>query len=146
MLVPLNESQLPSRMGTEDRIPTPGAVTSGFINSDSGVGPLDDQSAISKLSSAAATVIAPAAVAGDQMLPRPTESKVFPADSVTTTPAATAALTARRARSRVGSTSGSPRERLITSMPSETAASTAAAISGELPLTPDELVGTVKAL
>jgi hypothetical protein len=49
--------------------------------------------------------------------------------------------------SREGSISGSPIERLITSMPSATAASIAATISGELPSRPTSAsVGIVSAL
>ena len=54
-----------------------------------------------------------------------------------TTPASAAALIAATTRSRDGSISGSPSERLITSMPSCTAASMPAAISGALPFEPE---------
>ena len=48
--------------------------------------------------------------------------------------------------SRDGSTSGSPSERLITFIPSATAASIAAAISAEFPSSPKLGVGIVSAL
>ena len=60
--------------------------------------------------------------------------------------AAAARLMAATTRSRAGSISGSPSERLITSMPSETAASIAAAISALLPSSPKSGVGIVSAL
>ena len=46
MLVPLKLAQSPSRRGTEESTSTPGAVTSGFIRRESGVGPLDEKEAI----------------------------------------------------------------------------------------------------
>src|SRR5581483_1726385 len=45
MLVPLHDAQ--SVFGIDERTFTPGAVTSGFISSETGVGPLDEKSAIS---------------------------------------------------------------------------------------------------
>src|SRR5439155_56925 len=46
MLVPLSAAQVPSRGGTDERIDTPGAVTSGLNWSPTGVGPLDEKYAI----------------------------------------------------------------------------------------------------
>ena len=43
MLVPLSVVQVPSRRGTDERIATPGAVTSGFSWSEIGVGPPDEK-------------------------------------------------------------------------------------------------------
>ena len=61
MLVPLKDDQVPSRAGTDERISTPGALTSGFSRSDTGVGPADENSASSgRLSGVtAATVSVP---------------------------------------------------------------------------------------
>src|SRR5579864_9184002 len=44
MLVPLHADQLAA--GIEERTFTPGAVTSGFISRETGVGPLEEKSAI----------------------------------------------------------------------------------------------------
>ena len=91
--------------------------------------------------------IASAALPGDESEPLPNSSKSFPAATTGTTPAAAAPSSARATRSREGSISGSPRERLITSIPSLTAASIAATISGAFPLSPrPDAVGTVSAL
>jgi hypothetical protein len=73
MLVPLNDAQVPSRAGTEDRISTPGAATSGLSCSDRGVGPADENDASSGRRSGvtAATVIARAALPGEVIEPPP---------------------------------------------------------------------------
>ena len=95
----------------------------------------------------APTVIASAALPGEPTDPRPKSSKSLPAATTGTTPAADAASSASATMSREGSTSGSPSERLMTSMPSATAASIAATISGALPFRPrPESVGIVRAL
>ena len=65
---------------------TPGAVTSGFSCSDSGVGPADEKPAITSAgpespSVDAATVIAFAAVPGDPTEPRPASPKSLPSHS-----------------------------------------------------------------
>ena len=146
MLVPLSAAQVPSRGGTDERIDTPGAVTSGLNWSPTGVGPLDEKYAIRSLLLAAAAVIAAEAVPGEPIEPRPTESNSFPAATVVTTPALAAPAIACTTRSRLGSMPGSPTERLITSIPSATAASTAAAISGLLPSIPNSGVGAVNTL
>ena len=147
MLVPLNLAHSPARAGTDERICVPGAATSGFRRSDRGVGPIDENPATSERLAVAPTVIALAALPGEPTEPAPKESPSVPAAIDTTTPASPAASTARVTRSRVGSTSGSPRERLITSIRSATAASMPAAISGEFPLSPTPAsVGTVSAL
>ena len=91
-----------------------------------------------------AAAIALAALAGESIEPGPRFPEL-PAATVETTPASAAAFSARARMSRVGSMSVSPSERLITSIPSRTAASTAAASSGELPLRPNSL-GTPIAL
>ncbi len=69
MLVPLNSAQRPSLGGTEDRIATPGALTSGFIPSETGVGPADENGAIRSFPVTAAAVMAPDAFPGELMLP-----------------------------------------------------------------------------
>ena len=63
-----------------------------------------------------------------------------------TTPAWAAASIACTTKSREGATSGSPSERLITFIPSATAASIAEAIAAELPSSPNPGVGIVSAL
>ncbi len=98
------------------------------------------------LASTAATVIAPAALPGEETDPYPKSLKSFPAATTGTTPAAAAALIACTTMSRFGSISGSPSERLITFMPSATAASIAAAISALFPSRPKSGDGIVSAL
>src|SRR5262245_22322136 len=122
---------------------TPGAVTSGLSRSEMGVGPPEEKYAITPVLLAAATEIAPAAVAGEVIDPGPTASKWFPAATTGTTPAAAAAFSAWTTMSRDGVISGSPYEKLITSIPSLTACSIAAAISGELPSRPTPGVAIV---
>ena len=126
----------------------PGALMSGLSRKEMGVGPaaLKPASVLSVLETAA-TVIACADVPGEATEPPPNSSKSFPAATTGTTPAAAAASSASATRSRDGSTSGSPIERLITFMPSATAASMAATISAALPSSPTPAsVGTVSAL
>jgi len=82
---------------------------------------------------------------GDVIEPKPSSPKSLPAATVETTPASAAAFSALTTRSRLGSISVSPIEKLITSMPSRTAASMAAASSGEFPLRPNSL-GMLSAL
>ena len=77
----------------------------------------------------AATLIASGAVLGDPTVPRPKKSRSFPAEMTGTTPARTTLATASISASDAGSDSGPPPEKLITSMPSATAASNAAMIS-----------------
>jgi hypothetical protein len=146
MLVP-DEWRQPS--GVAERIDAPGATTSGLSLRDTGVGPADEKLAMAgdEPDVVAPTVIAFAALPGEDSDPRPNSSKSLPAATTGTTPAAAAASSARATRSRDGSISGSPSERLMTSMPSATAASIAATISGALPLSPTfASVGTVRAL
>ena len=133
MLVPDQPAQ-PS--GTLEVTSTPGAATSGFIRSDIAVGPTDEKSAwtlLAPVMSTAATVIARSEFAGDDTEPAPRSLKSFPAATTGTTPAAAAASSASATTSRRGSISGSPMERLSTSIPSRTAASIAATSSGEFP-------------
>ena len=151
MLVPLSWPQSPSRCGSDEITLRPGALTSGLSCSETGVGPLDEKSAMPSAGKprpfdTAATEIAPGALPGEPIEPRPNSSKSLPAATTGTTPAAAAASIASTTRSREGSISGSPRERLITSIPSLTAASIAAAISGALPSSPNSGVGIVRAL
>src|SRR3954470_11173509 len=91
MLVPSHEAQRPARAGSDERIPTPGAVTSGFIWSEIGVGPPEEKPAISSTPKPrpvpdAATVIASGAVPGEPTEPSPNSPKSLPAAMVGTTP------------------------------------------------------------
>src|SRR5512135_1678419 len=94
MLVPLNCDHSPSRGGTEDRIETPGALTSGFIPSVIGVGPPEENGAMASLFVTAAAVIAPDALPGEETEPLPKSSNSFPAAITGTTPALAAPLMA----------------------------------------------------
>jgi hypothetical protein len=76
----------------------------------------------------AATEIASGAVPGDPDEPRPQSSRSFPAAITGTTPAAATLCTASTSASLFGSACGPPPEKLITSIPSFTAASNAATI------------------
>ena len=78
----------------------------------------------------APTLIASGEVAGDPAVPRPKKSRSLPAEITGTTPARTAFETASSRPSVLGSAWGLPPEKLITSIPSATAASKAATISG----------------
>ena len=69
MLVPLSSPQVPWLGGSDDRIESPGAVTSGFSCSETGVGPADEKLVICLLTVDAATVIAPAALPGESIEP-----------------------------------------------------------------------------
>ncbi len=69
MLVPLSRPQVPWVGGSDERMSTPGAATSGFICSETGVGPADEKSAMRLFASTAATVIAPAAFPGESTEP-----------------------------------------------------------------------------
>ena len=127
----------------------PGATTSGLSRSETGVGPADEKPAITGAApdEVAPTVIASAELPGEASEPRPKSPKSLPAATTGTTPTAAAASSASATRSRDGSISGSPIERLITSIPSATAASIAATISGALPSRPTfASVGIVRAL
>jgi hypothetical protein len=95
----------------------------------------------------APTVIASGVDPGEETEPRPNCSKSLPAATTGTTPARAAAPSASATMSRAGSISGSPSDRLITSMPSATAASIAATSCGEFPSRPTSAsVGIVSAL
>ena len=91
----------------------------------------------------AATEIASGAVPGEPAEPRPKSSRSFPAAMTGTTPAAATLWIASTSASFAGSICGPPPEKLITSMPSFTAASKAAMISGVFATWPIG-VGTVK--
>src|SRR5262249_28743370 len=143
MLVPSRNCHVPSCAGTDERMLTPGAVTSGLSASETGDGPPDEKGAITPPLVAAATAIAFEAVAGEPTEAAPTESKSLPAAITGTTPASAAAFIASTTMSREGVISGSPYERLITFIPSFTACSIAAAISGEFPSSPRPFVGIV---
>ena len=149
MLVPLSTDQ--SSSGVDERIDEPGAATSGLSRSETGVGPADENDEIEPAGSSRpfatdATAIAEAALAGEPTEPSWKRPNSLPAAATVGTPAAAAPSIASATRSRVGSISGSPSERLITSIPSATAASIPAAISGALPLRPKPSVGTVSTL
>ena len=94
----------------------------------------------------AAAVMASGALPGEPTEPLPSASPSFPAAMHGTTPASAAPSIAFTTMSRDCSISGSPSERLITSMPSATACSIAFAISGALPSSPKLGVGIVSAL
>src|SRR5262249_38895242 len=136
----------PWPFGRADTIPTPGAATSGLSLSETGVGPADEKLAITSFVVTAATVIADGAFPGELTEPKLKSEKSLPAATTGTTPARAAPSIAVTTMSRRGSTSGSPSERLITSIPSATAASIAAAISAALPSSPKFGVGIVSAL
>ena len=91
----------------------------------------------------AATVIASGAVPGEPTVPRPKSSRSLPAAITGTTPAAATLRTVSIIASFAGSVCAPPPEKLITSMPSATAASNAAMISGVFATWPIG-VGTVK--
>src|SRR6266487_3423694 len=105
MLVPLKRSQRPNEAGTEERMFPPGALTSGFICSETGVGPLEEKFSIVRVFEAAPTVIDCAAEPGEPTDPKPKSSNSFPAATTGTTPAAAAPLSAATTRSRDGSRS-----------------------------------------
>ena len=116
-----------------------------------GVGPDEEKLATSSggapsPSVEAATVIASGAVPGDPTEPAPLLSYSLPAAITGTTPAAAAFSIALTTRSRAGWISGSPSDRLMTFIPSRTAASMPAAISGEFPSSPNPEVGIVSTL
>ena len=78
----------------------------------------------------APTLIASGAVAGEPAVPSPKKSRSFPAEMTGTTPARTTFATASMRMSVRGSACGPPPEKLMMSIPSFTAASNAATISG----------------
>ena len=90
----------------------------------------------------AATEIASGAVPGDPTEPSPKSSRSFPAAITGTTPAAATLWTTSTSGSFAGSVIGPPPEKLITSIPSATADSNAATISGVFATRPTG-VGTV---
>ena len=91
----------------------------------------------------AATVTASGAVPGEPTEPIPKSSRSFPAEMTGTTPAAATLWITSIMASFAGSVSAPPPEKLITSMPSLTADSNAAAISGVFAIWPIG-VGTLK--
>ena len=91
----------------------------------------------------AATEMASGAVPGEPAVPKPNSSRSFPAEMTGTTPAAATFAIVSIIASLAGSVSGPPPEKLITSIPSSTAASKASMISGVLARLPSG-VGTVK--
>ena len=91
----------------------------------------------------AATVIASGAEPGESMLPRPKSSRELPAAMTGTTPAATTFCSVSTIASFAGSVCVPPPEKLMTSMPSRTADSNAATISGVFAVNPAR-VGTLK--
>jgi hypothetical protein len=91
----------------------------------------------------AATVTASGAVPGEPTVPRPNWSRSLPAEMTGTTPASATLWMTSIIASFAGSVSAPPPEKLITSIPSFTAASKAAAISGVFAIWPIG-VGTLK--
>ncbi len=149
MLVPLRNVNWPP--GVEERISDPGAAMSGFSVSEIGDGPADENDDTCPAGPVRPVVTAPTAIAsravpGEPTVPCWKRPYSLPAAATVGTPAAAAPAIASATRSRLGSISGCPSERLITSIPSETAASIPAAISGALPLSPNWSVGTVSTL
>ena len=115
------------------------------------MGPTDEKFAITSATTPrpvvdAAVVIASGASAGELTEPLPPLPPSLPAAMHGTTPAFAAPSIALTTMSRAGSISGSPSDRLITSMPSATAWSIAFAISGALPSRPQHALGTASAL
>src|SRR5688500_17409738 len=108
MLVPLNDADVPSRSGTDERIEAPGAETAGFMRSDTADGPDDENDAIEPDFVVAATEMAFEAVAGEPIDPRPQSSYEFPAAATGTTPASAAPSTAASTTFLAGSVSYSP--------------------------------------
>jgi hypothetical protein len=92
---------------------------------------------------AAATEIPSGAVPGDPTVPSPNSSRSFPAEMTGTTPAAATFATASTRASFAGSVCAPPPEKLMMSIPSRTAASKAATISGVFATVPIG-EGTVK--
>ena len=91
----------------------------------------------------AATEIASGAVPGEPVVPRPKSSRSLPAAITGTTPASATLRTASYIASFAGSVCGPPPEKLMTFIPSATAASNACTISGVFAWWPSG-VGTVK--
>jgi hypothetical protein len=91
----------------------------------------------------AATVIASGDEPGEPIEPVPNWSRSLPAEITGTTPAAVTFRITSIIASFAGSVSAPPPEKLMTSMPSRTANSKAAAISGVLAMWPIG-VGTLK--
>ena len=114
------------------------AIRKGRLCSDSGAREswTDTEGAKTCTFEAAATEIASGAVPGEPTLPSPNSSRELPAAITGTTPASTTLCTASNSTSLAGSVSAPPPEKLMTSMPSATAASKAATISGELATNP----------
>ena len=81
----------------------------------------------------APTLIASGAVEGEPLVPSPKKSRSFPAEMTGTTPARTTFVIVAIIASVRGSAWGPPPEKLMTSIPSVTAASKAATISGVVP-------------
>ena len=88
-------------------------------------------------------MIASGATPGEPTVPAPKSSRSLPAAITGTTPAATTFWIVSIIASFAGSVCGPPPEKLITSIPSATAASNAATISGVFATWPTG-VGTVK--
>ena len=81
----------------------------------------------------APTLIASGAVAGEPAVPSPKKSRSFPAEMTGTTPARTTFATVSIIASVRGSACALPPEKLMTCIPSATAASKALTISGVEP-------------
>ncbi len=122
-----------------------GPACTGIPRSDAGAPAVVTESAGAKtcVFETAATEIASGAVPGEPTVPRPKSSRSFPAAMTGTTPAFATLRTASTRASFAGSVSGPPPEKFTTSIPSATAASKAATISGVFATLPTG-VGTVK--
>ena len=73
MLVPDSDAYEPR--GAAERIPTPGAETSGFSRSESGVGPLEEKAATTSSGPPRAVVTAPTVIASGVAPGEPTEPR-----------------------------------------------------------------------
>ena len=150
MLVP--DSVVYCAPGAAERMFTPGALTSGFSWSESGVGPLEENEATtpggpSRVVVTAPTVIASRVEPGRRERAAAELAEVVAGGDDGHDAGTRGGVSACATMSRLGSTSGSPSDMLITSMPSLTAASIAATSSGELPSRPTSAaVGIVSAL
>ena len=129
MLVPLSGPNGPPWPGSDEMNPTPGAATSGFICSETGVGPADEKLGDRRRRADGRNGDRAGCVARRADRARAELAEVVAGGDHGHDTGRAAPSIAETTMSRVGSTSGSPSERLITSIPSETAASIAAAIS-----------------
>ena len=119
MLVPLSCCHWPRRLGAAERISTPGADTSGLRRSDKGVGPARSRQLSADRRRADGDRRRRGSGRRDRSPPEGLE--VVPGGDRRDDAGGGAPSMARTTRSRLGGISGSPIERLMTSMPSCTA-------------------------